>query len=188
MAAFDPFLRSILVVLFLVCWPNDGVSAYSSPGHSSVSRQIQPKFPLAGGYVPASLNDPNVREAFKFANTILLSSNNNISRIKLVAAETQIVAGINVRLSLQICTGSTIKSCQAVVSIPLPSDPNNTLQLRSLISIALNLGILLGWYGASLNDFNAWNVSLLDRWKWWLNFTIMAFVTCKIATRRMWVE
>lgn len=125
----DVVLPSTLVLLFITCWLS--VSAAPMDGHGTVRQINQTHMP--GGYFPANLTDPDVKRAFKFANSTLMAQNSKIKRVEAISAEIQIVAGTNVKLSLRIYNSLALtangKRCKVIVFIPLPHT-NSTLRLK----------------------------------------------------------
>ncbi len=74
-----------------------------------------------GGYRPIDVNDPRVTEFAAFATTALSSSQNagQMKLIKIVKAETQVVAGTNTKMTLELSALPTSNSktlvCEVVV-------------------------------------------------------------------------
>ena len=65
--------------------------------------------PIPGGYTPADVNDPIVKEIAAFA-TVALSVSENAGQLKLIQiikTEAQVVAGINFKLILELVTVSS---------------------------------------------------------------------------------
>lgn len=72
---------------------------------------------LAGGYTQADTNDPTIREMADFATLTISKANNagNLSLLKIVRAETQIVSGKNYKLTLQVKDDTGTQTCDVIV-------------------------------------------------------------------------
>ena len=101
-----------------------------------------PQFHISGRYITADVNDPQVKEMADFATTtISQSSNGKLRLIRIIEVETQVVAGINFRMKIelqgeldsQICTATVFDqpwtktrqlsefSCVVTPALPAPS-------------------------------------------------------------------
>lgn len=73
---------------------------------------------LPGGYSNISTTDPQVQNAANFATTVI----NNGQLKRIVTAESQVVAGINYKLTLEIVDPTGIPhNYRVTVFVPLPS-------------------------------------------------------------------
>ena len=73
--------------------------------------------PIAGGYSPANVTDAKIKEIASFASTILSNNANGVMTVtKIIKAETQVVAGQNYKLTLELASdNSKIYTCEVVV-------------------------------------------------------------------------
>lgn len=72
---------------------------------------------LAGGFSPIAVDDPTVKQMADFATTAVAAKSNSgsLKLVKIVSAETQVVAGKNYKMTLQLVDGANSQSCQVVV-------------------------------------------------------------------------
>ena len=92
---------------------------------------------VAGGWGKKDVKDPAVLEAADFAvkaqQAILKKAGQEgtLALQKIVAAEQQVVAGINTKLTLQVKFGEEVKSVQAIVWTRAWLKPEERSQLTS---------------------------------------------------------
>ncbi len=93
----------VLVMILSVGVVIPDTTSATDVNHAGDEKQIP------GGYSPADVNDPKVKEIAAFA-TVALSSSQNAGKLKLtriIKAETQVVAGTNYRLTLRLVSSSS---------------------------------------------------------------------------------
>jgi len=83
--------------------------------------------PMPGGYAKASTSDPTVVSAAEFAVKAarqempgILTATLKLQRV--LAAQQQVVAGMNYRLTLRVLTNSGARDVEAVIYKPIGSD------------------------------------------------------------------
>jgi hypothetical protein len=88
-------------------------------------------YAIPGGYSNISITDPQVQNAANFATSEINSG--SLSRI--VTAESQVVAGINYKLTLEISDkNGIVRNYKVVVFVPLPSS-GQPMQLTNVAEI-----------------------------------------------------
>lgn len=88
------------VIVFDQPWTNTLELTSSSCSSKRERRQVP------GGYMPRNVNDPDVKEMAKFASTIITANTHpHLALIKILKAESQVVAGTNYRMTLLFASG-----------------------------------------------------------------------------------
>ena len=99
-----------------LCWMSACAEKSDPPPHTRV-----------GGYTRASVTGMEVREAAEFAvNTHAEASRSVLVLKKIVAAQRQVVAGTNFKLTLDVKSDGQAKQAQAVVYRKLDGDMSLT--------------------------------------------------------------
>ncbi|XP_057377755.1 uncharacterized protein LOC130699429 [Daphnia carinata] len=97
-------------VLFLLA-----VAVLTVEGVSITKRQVG----FVGGFSPAKVDDPDVLKMADFATTAVSASTNSgpVKLLKIVKAETQVVAGTNYKLNLELSSGANAAPlpCEVVI-------------------------------------------------------------------------
>ena len=70
---------------------------------------------LAGGYTAQDVNDPEIIEVANKAIEILKKETSDIELVKIISAATQVVAGLNYRLVLEVKTNNQIEKWTLVL-------------------------------------------------------------------------
>ncbi len=74
---------------------------------------------FTGGFSPAKVDDATVKEMANFATTAVASNSNSgpVKLLKIVKAETQVVAGTNYKLNLELSSGANAAPlpCEVVI-------------------------------------------------------------------------
>ena len=106
------FVKSALVLVLVV-------SALMKVDSAVISKRQIGFTGLAGGFSPISVDDAEVKEMAAFATNAISANSNSgpVSLVQIVAAETQVVAGANYKLTLLLNTGanSAPQQCEVVV-------------------------------------------------------------------------
>jgi len=96
------------LILAAVPLPAFHVSKYDVIVHKSLQNaftltkySIIPEY-IPGGYSPIDINEPEVKDAAQFAMTSLSKLYSNVGLVKIVSAASQIVAGVNYHLVLEV--------------------------------------------------------------------------------------
>jgi len=99
------------LLLAVVTLPASHVTKYNVQIHKSLKNEYYltryhniPEY-IPGGYSPADINDAEVKDAAKFAIETLAKLYNGATLVKITAAATQVVAGLNFYLVLEINIG-----------------------------------------------------------------------------------
>lgn len=96
------------------------VGSILSIGSVNSARLSKRQIGFTGGFSPASVDDATVKEMADFATKAISSNTNSgpVKLVKLTKAETQVVAGTNYKLNMELVgTGANAESrvCEAVI-------------------------------------------------------------------------
>jgi TPP-dependent indolepyruvate ferredoxin oxidoreductase alpha subunit len=88
-------------------------------------------YAMPGGYSNVSVTDPQVQNVANFAATTI----NNGKLARIVSAESQVVAGVNYKLILEVVDQSgALHNYKVIVFVPLPSS-NQAMQVTNVAEI-----------------------------------------------------
>ena len=104
------------VVVFNQPWTNTRKMIRSSCTPKRTTRQIG-AFPISGGYSPRDVDDVDVKEISSFATSAIAANTNSgpVYLTKVVRAESQVVAGRNFKLTLELNGAEGTILCNVVV-------------------------------------------------------------------------
>lgn len=111
----DLLLASALLAMAAACAPTDPAkpaepatpAAEVDATTPAVVVEAPPAdIPMPGGYGPASLEDPRVKEASDFAISEIYKRNPTRALVESVAAEQQVVAGMNYSFEIKMSGGA----------------------------------------------------------------------------------
>lgn len=108
--------------------PHTPTTIITPPATQSAPQSSPPSVP--GGYSDAKINDPEVQKAAAFA----VQQMNNGPLVKILSAQTQVVAGKNINLQLVILQNGVNYQYNVTVFIPLPS-ANQPMQLTNVAAM-----------------------------------------------------
>jgi hypothetical protein len=110
----DFYTAAVISVTFLIagCPPNSD-SGNTTPEVPEVPDQEMP--PLVGGYSKAATTDPEVAEMAEFAVAESAKETPGLTLLSITSAETQVVAGMNYRLTLSVKDSDKTRTAEAVV-------------------------------------------------------------------------